>query len=238
MSAPQNDFPWFDYLYSLMPYRMKQGNAGFRQVLLKALIAQTISQYMYDALYFRHVRHPNSPNDVLNELGSEYGVIRAASESDDSFRERINNRWAVLPYYGQESSLINTLADVNYGTATIDSYLIGSDSDIAPPKAGNVIPRYPPSGEHPSQFNINLKVSSVLGTGTESNLLTDEQLGTIRGYVRQLKPVDWVCREIVIIYNPDELVYYGDGVTTYNGGETYFDPESENGFVIERHRGY
>jgi hypothetical protein len=238
---PTDQFPWFTYLEQLLPYRYKKGkyvSSWFH--FLESLKCQVISQLQYDSVYFRHTKHPNSPDDVLATVGLEYGVIKASGESDLNFRNRINNRWGVLPYYGQEATLLQILNDTGLNAVfNIEYNLPGTDFPIGPVKTGPTIPAYPPSSEHYSQFILTVTISNILGSGTESNLMTDSQLNTIRAFIRLLKPVDWVCREIVVVYNPDTQLFYNDGINHFDDdGLVYEDRDNPGNYVSERHRGW
>jgi hypothetical protein len=245
-----DDFEWYSYWDSTLPYRYKTGFSGAWVLFVNSLISQTAEQVMLDALLFRQNKSGNCPTDVLGEIGAEYGVIRAANETDADFKTRIDNRWTILPYYGQESALASTIEDVGYGEVIISTYLMGTDYDIPAPYTGQPIPAYPPSSEYPSQFTVMIQVTESIAIEDqgESALMTDAQLNTVRAFIKQMKPVDWICREIVLIapFNPISDAFYDlplmeDGVNI-NAWDvtpiTWRDADLGSAFAMERHRGY
>jgi hypothetical protein len=237
--SDNKDFPWYDHFEKMLPYRMKAGYSGAWNLYIKAMIAQTLEQLIAESFLFRQTKHPNSPDDALNVVGSENGLIRGSSESDDDYRNRINTRDGILPYYGQEDTLLSTLNSLGYSglTYSIINDLPGRDGSLYSPKTNEEIVGYASSVSHPSQFIVYVEATTILGSETESDIVTDEQLNTIRAIIRKMKPAQWVCREVVIVY-PGTLLAY-DGSEVYDGvGLTYLDGDAlPPSFIFEVHKG-
>jgi hypothetical protein len=235
--ATTSDSPWVDHLFTLAPYRFQSGNAGVYTLLL-GILADGLEQLLFDAFVFRQINEPGSPDDVLQELGSETGMPRFFGESADQHRERLKNRWETLPFYGQEGSLIASLEQSGFGDVTIFTDIPGTDVAVPAIRGGSAydIQPYPPSSQWPSQFIVRCKLTADnIDAGTYSDMLSDKRLQTLRMLIRLIKPVDWVCREIILTYDTGSTNHFDDG-HTFDGSIDWSAPSST--LVYERHRAH
>lgn len=230
--------PWLNLLYDNASYRFATGLSGFYYTFLKGILGDTIEQLLMDSLMLPYVDRDESPEDAVKFIGAENGIIRYAGESDASYRARVQAFWSTVIYYGTNKAIIDFFETAGYGTPQIIQGLSGTVVDIPPAKSGPVIPAYPSSKDHWSQFVVLLHLGSALGSGTESDIVSDEQLATMRNFIRQAKPVDWMCREIIITLDPSLSVpKYNDG-HEYDGSIDYADLNNlPHDFIYERHKG-
>lgn len=245
--------PYTDALEQLLPYRYKRGFSGALTLFTFGITSDLIRQIQDDSLFFQFIEHPNSPSDYLRIAGEQFGIIRYIGDTDDSFRERLKQRWTIVPKYGQEESLkeairINLDPDGTKGVTVNILFDFGANgSPVSPPKPGGFdIPTYPASSAHKSQFIVSVNATTQLAlpgqTQNLSNVISDIQLETIRNIIKQTKPAQFICREIIIY---SLTVYDGSGLI-YDGSFNYLDLENldsvsdvgEIGYIFERHRGY
>lgn len=245
---------YLDNLKDLMPYRFKNGFSGAFTYFLMGLVADTVAQLQDDGLYFQWTDHPNSPNDYLQTAGKQNGIIRFLGDDDRAFRERLKRKWETIPNYGQEEPLkeaikINLDPDGTKGiTVNILFGLPANGTPIDPPfPGGEQIDTYPNSNDYKSQFIVSIRTTQNLAPEgqeqTLSNVVSDLQLRTIREIIRLTKPVQWVCREIILysLLSYDTPGVFYDGTYNYLDGDnlgTVTDPTNPVGFINERHRGY
>lgn len=240
-----SDGGWGDFLFAIMPGRMQTGYAGAFFTFTPATIANTVELLANNALMARHVSHEESPDDILNYIGSESGMIKYFSESNADFRTRILNKWNTLPTYGTEQCLTSSLYVIgyqNFVSVSLDFNTLGTDVTIgaANPGGSTIIP-YLPSSQNHYQFNVIIEVSQVNSPAgnIESRMIPDAQLTSIRSHIDLLKPADFYCPEIV-------LLHYGSGSDSYpfwNRGETWEGGAvwggampSSSSFRMERHK--
>lgn len=237
--AFNNRAPWLDFLSERMSYRFSEGYAGYWYVFLKGLLGDTTEQLLMDSLLLPYPDREESPEDALKLIGEENGIIRYAGESSESYRKRVQQFWETVTYFGTERAIADFFEVAGYGIPFIIQGLTGTTADIPPYKAGPTIPAYPSTKQHWSQFNVLLVLNNPLGSGTESDLLSDAQLATMRNFLRHSKPVDWVVREIILSLRPgiSDLRFYGDG-SKYDGSFNYQDGDNlPPQTAYERHKG-
>lgn len=236
VSGSTNDNLWGDYVFSLMPNRMKTGYAGAYFSFLPALLADTIEIVSNNTLLAPLVKQPESPDDVLPHISKHTGIIQYFSESNTSYRERIANWWETVPYYGRENTLTGSLLESgagNFDTVTLDFNVAGTDIAI-----GDIQP-YPDSNTNPYQFNVIIKINSVTavpGVDVVSALIPDKQLLSIRRIIKLIKPVDYACREILLYWTDGTVPMWGDG-TEWDDG-TVWPTVTDANFKSERHSYY
>lgn len=232
-----NIAPWLDYLSEKNSYRYQDGYSGFWFTFLLGLIGDTTEQLLFDVQMLPHVDQPESPEDVVKFIAKENGIVRYSGESDEAYRERVARFWETVPYYGTEKSIVDFINLAGYGEPKIITFLLGSSSDIAPYKGGLPIPAYPHSRDHYSQFSVSIRLEESIGSGNESDLMSDAQLATVRNMIRVAKPVDWVCREIILFKGESSVYFYDDG-HSYDGSISYQDENNlHSSFAYERHKG-
>lgn len=210
---------WFDFLSERLPYRYQRGYAGAWFKFTKAIMADTLEQLTLDALLCQLPTHPNCPPDILGRLATEVGLVVFPRASEQSLRERIEGYWDIVTHYGTLPALESELEYGGYGSVSVVSNLVGTTTPIPGAKSPEwgILP-YPSSREWWAQFSVVISLTEPLGSGVQSNLLTDEDLEVIRDAIWHIKPVDWICREIVLI---DGSALTGP---RYDTGEEYDDP--------------
>lgn len=224
---PANDgSPWSEHLNDLLPWRYTRGNAGAYFMMLNALVSDLVDQLVYDTTYWRHTKHPNSPIDAPGVIGPECTIPRYSGESISQYTQRVEAKWQQWETLGSEESLLREMAYAGFNDVYIEHDVPG---DI----------RNPASPGYRSQFIIVINISSP-SPGTESRLVTDEQLATIRLLVARAKPVQYVCRDIVIVYDPTTTGIAYDGTEDWEdlpGTDEYVDEVVllAAGYVYERH---
>lgn len=233
----KRDTPFLDSLTDVLPYRYQSGLSGAWFRFVNGVMEDTINQILTDALMARLLKTDNSPDDILEELAGEFGQLRYAGEDDGSFRQRIIDFWNTVPSYGHESALKNVLETAGFGSkVTVNALITGPETDIKSIKSRKTIQQYPDQANYWSEFLVTIQLPEIRGSGSESNLVTDKQLETVRSFIELIKPVDWVCREIIMIHNPDEVPIY-DGSQNY--GDSNFEwavsPDDLKNFKYERH---
>lgn len=232
------DTRYTEWLFNLVPGSFQKGYAG-ATTFVRGTMMDTLAILLNDALEFRFVKSPLSPDDVLGELGKECGIPRYSGETAAQHRQRIIDRWATQPRYGTEPGMVLGFNQSGFSSVQIKTQLLGSNLPI-PSVSGNPaldIPAYPRSADHYSQFAvlIDLTADEADGPGTESTLITDERMNAIRQLISFLKPVDWVCRMIILRRTGSGTpVFYDDG-TTYDSGAQW-GPLPGTSVVVERHR--
>lgn len=241
---------WLDLLYSSLPKRYQDGYAAAWQMLMKGVLGDTIQQAATDALLLPLVDHPNSPSDVLKFIATENGILRYAGESEVSWKERITKFWEFTPTFGTSQGLIDLLSLFGLGTVTIENNIPGAPLGVPAPKLSpeRDIPPYQSSNEWYSEFIVVFNLtSSPNGSGlfTESDLVSDVLLTSIRSFIQFYKPVDWVCREIVFSFSDpslDMIRYDQPGINWDDevGPHQYFYLDEDNlppasQFGYERH---
>jgi hypothetical protein len=156
---------------------------------------------MDEAALAHSLQSTTSPDDALTLLGAECGLPQYFSETAANYRARLSDKWNLWTNAGNETSIRDALYLAVPAQSTIHTII---------PAGGHPewsIPRYPSSAEHWSQFLVVIRlpadfVSDLVThppADLRSLLLNQPQLDSIRLCIRKLKPVDWVCREIVVI---------------------------------------
>lgn len=247
----ENYSVWLDFLYEKLPTRYQSGYSAAWAMIMKGIMGDTIEQATEDALLLPDIDHPNSPSDVLKYIATENGILRYAGETETSWRTRISNFWEYTPSFGTSEGLKTLLELFGIGTVTIHNRIPGTTENIPAPKLNDrYIPAYPGSNEHWSEFIVVFKCAKrTSGTNhNESDIVSDIVLTTIRNFIQFYKPVDWICREIVLIYNTSlaitEIWYDQPRLNYYNGTDIFeplFMDEDEilsrpsASFIYERH---
>lgn len=233
---------WLSFLNNHLPARYQDGNAGSWFLFLKGILGDTVEQMTLDSVYMPLVGHPNSPDDILKFISVENGILKYAGEPNDSWRQRIEQFWDVTPGFGTDSTLIQLLNQTGwFSSIEVYPFLTGAPSGVQAPydTPRMDIPPYPSSHVWWSQFSVVLTLNSILGAGIESALIKDEQLATLRNFIQYYKPVDWVCREIILTYEgtPGSVARYDTG-ELYDGSIVYSDSGViPSDFGFERHKG-
>jgi hypothetical protein len=228
---------WTDYAYELNPYRFLSGSAAIFFTLMPGLIADTVQQMSTDSLTLRFTKLGSNftPNDAVEIVGKEFGLVQFEAESEDTFRDKVENKWNYVRNYGQQPKLQEMLSEALSGSysAGVVTELDGNDVSVpVPVSAGIPIQPYPPTSQNKTQFNVVLYLNNALGSGSYSNLVTDYQISLVREIIRTAKPIQWACREIIFIYNPSNGSTWDDG-SLWDDGTTW--DEGGSGYVIERH---
>ena len=241
----EQDSPFLDAAFGVYPFRFTRGNAGAFCPWLDGLIADTTHQLSTDMSLFPFVAHPNSPADYLRIAGPNEGILRYLSEDDAAFRSKLINKWDIIPEYGKQGVLQQAILD-NLGINLpifLQFDLSANVSPLDPPKGpgfGPQIPAYPASTSHPSQFNVVIDINSpIFGPGavsTQSDFMSDLQLESTRQIIAHLKPVRWVCREIVI--RVAEVITWNQPGLTYNSASLNWLNTSDVTQATERHSAY
>lgn len=225
------------------PYRLSDGKAGFFFSYFPGIITDTIQQILQDVLChkFHKLGEIYSPNDYLGTLGKDFGMLSYPSDTFETYRDRLSTKWNYVRTYGQQPKLQEVMESILTGTYTvrIDTKVQGIENEISKPKnAGINIQPYPNWTVNKTQFNVIFYLTEVLGSGEYSNLVSDEQFASIRENIRLIKPVNWACREIKFVYNPDNL-YLWDGDINWDSVEAttpgWYDITDDSNFVLERH---
>lgn len=155
-------------------------------------------------------------SDAQLEAGAMRNLAKYQTESDDTYRRRLLDAWNIWLYSGEaENTIIRQALAAEFDNITLDKHLgAGGHPD-------RDIPTYPDSRHHWSQFNLILTLSASIGNGavaspsaidqTPSTLISSEQLDTLRYIIKKWKPVDWVCREIIVVGpRPSGVLFYVD----------------------------
>ena len=240
----------------LLPKRFHQGNAGAFSTFLMGLQYDTIQSLADTMLWFQSVGHPNSPPDYLEFLNRQDGIVKFLGESQNGFRNRVLSKWKTLPFYSEASAIINSIeqtlsADSDIVQVNLLFDLPAVPAPVPPPKAGGFdIPAYPASTSHLSQFVVFVNLNKNISDGniqTLSDVVSDAQLDGVRELVAVTKPVQWICREIVLFsvlsYDQPGIFYdQTDPELFYQDLVALTTPSSpgddSNTVIFERHRGY
>lgn len=173
---------------------------GLCVVVPQSIVWQALSE----AVLARSQNQPTSPDDELPELGQECGFNQYPIEQNDAFRVRLTNKWNIAPTMASQIGITDQLQIAGFPTGSVTPTFLFN----LPGGGGNTgdylntgIPYYQPSSVWYSQFCLVMFFAQSVGSGAEgrSALIDDDQLLTIRLIVAKWKPIDWACREIILI---------------------------------------
>lgn len=234
------DTVWLRFLQELLPSRYQQGNAGIYYHLMYGLLGDTVEEMTLGARRLPYIETPYSPSDILRYIADENGIPPVTPENEESYRDRIWNWWEAVRFYGTHTAIEHILTYALPGSNNkVIQWIPAVHEPIVHPTRPT-IPAYPSSSKHWSQFIVVINTNTIHGTGVESNIVSDKQLQNIRGYISLMKPVDWVCREIVIVYNPLDVPIYNKLPDPHVYDEVGLEWQDENvwsDIVYERHIG-
>jgi len=237
---------WTKYSFQINPYRFQDGNSGAFFTYIPGVISDTIQQMIQDTicLQYTHLGSDWSSDDVLGYFAEDFGIIKRETETIDEFRTRILTKWEFVNNYGQQAKLQSELEACLDGSYTVEiktTNLMGTDTQISGPKASSYsIAPYPPSSENNTQFNVIFRFpSGSIGTGTQSDLVSDYQIGLIRSNLKLIKPVNWACRELIFIYDSAGTTPVYDGANDYDSGLVDWETAATySSYLMERHGYY
>lgn len=185
---------WRDWTANMMPPWLK-ANWGERFVGVHALLADTLSEALAEAMKVRWVREETFPPDALVHLGFNRNLERYPAETDAQYKARLDDAWNSWPLAGDETSIVDQLAAAGYPGCTVICYTnIGGPHGEPPPYWTQFWVRFP-VGSHPvvaagPEWGTAVWGSFSWGTAT----IPAAFAATVRGIINKFKPADWVCR--------------------------------------------
>jgi hypothetical protein len=177
------------------------------------VIPDIISQAQDEAFFQPCLLMPYSQDDFLPYSAYERSLPRYPSETAASHRARLHDAWRTWAEdAGNPDGLINQLTSCGVVVSNIITYL---------PPGGDLsrgIPVFPPSTQWWSQFSIIITTGEGSGsqgaipypgwTGGASTIVSQDLINSAQSIISKFKPVDWVCREIIVT-NESEDWYWG-----------------------------
>jgi len=150
----------------------------------------------------------HAPDDALPIIGWERGIVQGISESNDSYRDRLQNAWTAWPEGGTSTGILSQLDPYFGGSGVVVASRDPEGGSLAFPWSWFYV--YYDAGEHPV---------TELDFGVET---------TARSIVRKWKDASEVCRAISLvlsgrIYGMTDGYTYGDADSD---GLTYGDSEA------------
>lgn len=219
-SLKQQFNTWHDWLQTFVPPTFRVGYLGRYVAVAHGFVMDVISQATSEALFSRNLRTGNfehGPDDALVPIGNERLLPRYPNETNDGYRARLADAWNLWGNAGDETGIVDQLAAAGYPNAFVETPITASITSLSGTYLEEGISTWPDSSGYWSQFRVLIPFTVGQGSsaaitygdehyfgdgsvyGSSGDLVDFEDLATMRLIIQKFKPVDWVCREIVLL---------------------------------------
>ena len=218
-----------EYVQNITPPRLKQNELGRNVVESLISIPNSIVMEMKEEIsHTQQQQFDNIPHESNEIVLNESRFQRYQIDTDSTITTRCVNRYSDYSLMGNLEGIKKQLSYAGYDNVYILSQNLGG-TDTYPmyveqkgtgPFGEDSL--YPPSSEYFSQFIVFISVltthnvsdwtnniswdddivwdqKGLYWDGVHSDLVSFNDLTEIKSIIRQFKPIDWICREIILM---------------------------------------
>jgi hypothetical protein len=220
--------PWTDYLFDLAPSQFKGYWASRLLGGLLGVPTDTVAHANVEAGAVGVFKSNVCPLDVLAHVGNERMLVKYPNETSAAYKARLANAWNIWLSSGSPSAMVDQLSSAGFPNCMIQRDFSANAGDTE-----RGCDAFPSSADYWSSFVLVVPRAGyydeldtaryfdesppwtfdgfpVVYWGNGSSIVNRETMYVIKSIVKKWKPVDFICRAIVILPPVVTATYLSD----------------------------